>query len=637
MQMIPARTGRIRPPLVKPVPIVLLFVVILGPAAVCGVSGAGAPAIEWQKCLGGTGNDYSYSVEQTSDGGYVLGGLTYSVNGDVTGNHGLFDYWVVKLNSTGGMEWEKCLGGTWGDYLRSVCQTADGGYILGGFSFSSDGNVTDNSGQSDYWIVKLNSTGDLEWEESYGGSQYDDAYSIRQVSDGGYIVAGSTTSSNGDVTGNHGTYDFWIAKLNGGGGLSWQKCLGGSEADVAYSIRQVPGGYVVAGMSRSNDGNVTGNHGGSDFWVAEITDAGGIAWQDSYGGMANEEAFDVNLTTDGGYIVAGYTESDDGNVTGNHGGSDFWVLKLSGVGTIDWKRCFGGTGDDKAYSVAQTGDGGYVVLGYTGSMNGNVSGKHGSHDYWVVKLSPDGALEWQKCLGGSSGDFGYCIGLTDDRGFVVTGKSSSNNGNVTGNHGADDYWVVKLAEPVIIPSVSSITPDTGVRGTTVAITDLHGADFTGAPSVNLTRNGMTNISAEGVALVSPDQLTCTFSIPSGAATGQWNVVVTNPDARSGTLANGFTITDPAPAVGSITPSSGKRGKTVSVTGLNGTNFSAGAKTFLSRGTAKIRGRAVTVINETWITCSFRIPSAAATGKWDVKVTSADGQSGVKKKAFRVRA
>ena len=172
------------------------------------------PTIEWQKSLGGTGSDGATTIQQTADGGYIVAGASISTDGDVTGNHGGNDYWVVKLNSTGTITWQKCLGGTGDDFASSIQQTIDGGYIVAGYSESTNGDVTGNHGGQDYWVIKLDSTGSITWQKSLGGTSQDYAYAIQQTADGGYIVAGYTTSTDGDVTGNHGDYDYWVVKLS---------------------------------------------------------------------------------------------------------------------------------------------------------------------------------------------------------------------------------------------------------------------------------------------------------------------------------------------------------------------------------------------------------------------------------------
>jgi hypothetical protein len=404
-----------------------------------------APAIEWQKCLGGTNADYALSIQQTADGGYIVAGWTASNNGDVSGNHGNYDAWVVKLDSAGNMQWQKCLGGTSDDYAYSIQQTTDGGYIVAGYTASNNGDVSGNHGLYDYWVVKLDPAGTLQWQKCLGGTNDDQAYSIQQTADGGYMVAGVTASNNGDVSGNHGNYDAWVVKLDPAGNMQWQKCLGGTVAEYAYSIQQTAdGGYIVAGFTESNDGDVSGNHGLYDYWVVKLDPAGTLQWQKCLGGTDYDQAYSIKQTADGGYIVAGITYSNNVDVSGNHGINDVWVVKLDTSGNIQWQKCLGGTVAEYAFSIQQTADGGYMVAGNTSSNNGDVSGNHGLNDAWVVKLDTSGNIQWQKCRGGTNYDQAQSIQQTADGGYIVAGYTQSNNGDVSGNHGLYDFWVVKL-------------------------------------------------------------------------------------------------------------------------------------------------------------------------------------------------
>ncbi|MBM7560374.1 Ig-like domain-containing protein [Marinitoga litoralis] len=236
---------------------------------------------QWQKTFGGSDLDSAHSIEQTTDGGFIVAGYTKSNDGDVTGNHGLYsyDYWIIKLDENGNLEWQKTFGGSDSDSAHSIEQTTDGGFIVAGYTKSNDGDVTGNHGGADYWIIKLDSNGNLEWQKTFGGSNWDYAQSIEQTTDGGFIVAGYTWSNDGDVTGNHGlySYDYWIIKLDENGNLEWQKTFGGSDSDSAHSIEQTTdGGFIVAGSTRSYDGDVTGDKGDYDYWIIKLDESGNL-------------------------------------------------------------------------------------------------------------------------------------------------------------------------------------------------------------------------------------------------------------------------------------------------------------------------------------------------------------------------
>ena len=426
------------------------------------LASAQAPAISWQKSLGGSDYDYAYSIQQTTDGGYIVAGHGYGPY--FLGNHGYDDYWIIKLDANGTISWQKCLGGSEWDEAHSIQQTSDGGYIVAGYSYSNNGDVMGSHGGypfSDCWIVKLTANGTISWQKCLGGSERDEANSIQQTSDGGYIMAGRSYSNNGDVTGHHGSADSsdcWIVKLTANGTISWQKSLGGSYDDRAYSIQQTAdGGYIMAGHSYSNNGDVTGHHGSadsSDCWIVKLTANGTISWQKSLGGSGTDWATSIQQTVDGGYIVTGSSCSNNGDVTGNHGGYDFWIVKLDTNGDISWQKSLGGSATEVGYSIQQTADGGYIVAGYSSSNDGDVTINHGNGypDYWIVKLDANGTISWQKSLGGSYDEAASSIQQTADGGYIVAGRSSSTNGDVSGNHGNSDYWIVKLGGTTAINS-----------------------------------------------------------------------------------------------------------------------------------------------------------------------------------------
>ncbi len=479
----------------------LVFFVLL----ICNAGNAQTPFIQWQKSLGGTSFDNGVGIVHTSDSGYMMVGTTGSINGDVSGNHGPLDIWVTKLTSAGSLVWQKCFGGTSGDYGQSIQKTMDGNFIIAGSAFSSDGDVTSNHGYYDYWVLKITPTGGIIWQKTYGGSGSEFLHNIRETSDSGFIVTGSSNSTDGDVTGNHGNYDMWVVRLSPTGSLIWQKSLGGTLEDMGGAAQQTPdGGFIIAGNTASNDGNVSGNHGGDDLWVVKLSSSGSILWQKTLGGSGMEDMTDefgpgsVAVTADSGFIVAGWSNSTDGDVTGNHGSWDFWVVKLSDTGHIQWEKSFGGTADDEATCIEQTADGGYIVGGQTFSNDGDVSGNHGDYDYWLIKISDTGRLQWQKCLGGTGYSPNDCINSVHQTlggGYIIAGFSNSNDGDVTGNHGDFDAWIVKLN--CTMPHTGAITgPSVLCAGATITLAD------TAAGGVWISQSGTATVSGGVVTGIS---------------------------------------------------------------------------------------------------------------------------------------
>jgi len=362
----------------------------------------------WIVKLNGTGNIswqkfrdsfYVSSVQQTTDGGYIVAGDTGAVTPMGSGM-------VIKLDNSGNIQWEKSIGGTTGvDVPQAIQQTVDGGYIVGGYTTSYDGDATGKHGgsdtRSDYWVVKLNSAGEVQWHKCYGGSGDEYAYSIQQTVDGGYVIAGRTdTNNDGDVSGMHGVADYWVIKIDGTGNIQWLKCLGGSAGEEAYSIQQTSdGGYMVAGYTASTDGDVTNNHGITNYWVVKLDNTGNIQWQKCYGGSVYDYAFGVQQTNDGGYVIVGQGNSNDGDETGKPSyNSDCWVVKINALGNIMWQKSLGGTEADYAYvgnTIQQTTDGGFIIAATSDSDDGDITGHHGyslNNDFWIVKLAGDGAL-----------------------------------------------------------------------------------------------------------------------------------------------------------------------------------------------------------------------------------------------------
>ena len=401
--------------------------------------------------LSGSGNNepgWDRSSQQTSDGGYIVGG---SINTEVSPGHGAEDMWVIKMNPAGTIQWQKVLGGKDRDEGFSTQQTTDDGYILIGSTDSSNtGDVGSNHGKSDIWVVKLNPAGDIEWQRVLGGAGFETGRSIGQTTDGGYILIGSTdSSSTGDVGPNHGGSDIWVVKLNPGGGIQWQQVLGGADYDAGRSIDQTTdGGYILAGNTESSDtGNVGPNHGGSDIWVVKLNTAGDIQWQQVLGGSDREESFSIHRTSDAGSILTGTTDSDNsGDVGPTHGGTDAWVVKLNPAGAIQWQRTLGGNGFETGRSIEQTSDEGSILTGSTDSDNtGNVGSNPGGSAVWVVRLNPAGDIQWEKVRGGNGFEAGRSIAQTSDDGYILAGITDSDDtGDVGPNHDGSVLWVVKL-------------------------------------------------------------------------------------------------------------------------------------------------------------------------------------------------
>lgn len=396
--------------------------------------------------------EYIGNVRQTADGGYILIGTSMSNDFDVGGNYGEEDFWVVKLDAAGSMDWEKHYGGSLDDWAQDIIGTSDGGYIMVGWTESFDHDVSANYGGEDYWVVKLDVSGNIEWEQNYGGSANDVGRAIRQTNDGGYIVAGYSSSNDHDVSDNYGSSDLWLVKIDSTGNIEWEQNYGGLAAEKIYfSPLEITsdGGYIIAGSSLTHDHkDIPNNYGEWDYWAIKVDASGAIEWSQTFGGNESDYCRAVTQTANGGYILSGNTLSHSDDVSNYYGNSDYWVVKLDADGNMEWESNYGTSGLDIGTQVIQTPDGNYKVMGWAGPADHDMSTCNGISDYWLLNLSPNGSIISERNFGGSSFDEGVTLSQTSDGGFIVGGHAQSSDQDVSGNNGLLDFWVLKLDKSV---------------------------------------------------------------------------------------------------------------------------------------------------------------------------------------------
>ncbi len=400
------------------------------------------------------------SIQQTTDGGYILGGTSNStISGDKTENGLGYDYWIVKIDGSGNIQWDKTIGGSNSEYLYSIIQTADGGYFLGGISSSNiSGDKTENClGSFDYWVVKTNSNGIIQWQNTIGGTEPDYLLSVSQTADGGYILGGYSPSNiSADKTENSfGVRDYWIVKLDSVGNLQWENTIGGNWDDFFGNIAQTTdGGYILGGTSDSgmNGDKAESTMGGTDYWILKIDATGNIQWQNTIGGNVSDRFSSIEQTTDGGYFIGGLSRSPiSGDKSDSSKGSDdYWIVKTNSLGNILWQNTIGGDSIDELTTSLQTADGGFVLGGKTlSNFSGDkVENSYGDYDYWIIKTGSSGNIQWQNTIGGDGWDYLTAIEQTADGGYILGGTSASNfSGEKTENClGFYDYWIVKLTD-----------------------------------------------------------------------------------------------------------------------------------------------------------------------------------------------
>jgi len=361
------------------------------------------PSDEWTMTYGGLLEDGAEYVQPTNDNGYIITGYTYSYS------NGESDLWLIKTDSEGNMIWNKSFGGSSWDHGFSVRQTIDNGYIIVGYTLSY------GAGDEDVWLIKTDSSGNKIWDKTFGGSGFDEGREIQVTKEGGYIIIG-TTKSYGS-----GDNDFWLIKTDSYGNKLWNKTFGGDYDDYGYSVHQTSsGGYILTGYTTSKGA------GSGDVWLVRTDVNGKKLWDKTFGGNGWDRGRSVRQTTDGGYIIAGSTFS--------YGvGGDIWILKTDISGTLEWQMNRGQLGEDRGRSVRQTSDQGYIITGF------RYSATQQSNDLWLIKLDKDGNRHWNTTISGDDWDRGICVEQTSDNGFIIAGYTKSYG------EGDRNAWLVKTA------------------------------------------------------------------------------------------------------------------------------------------------------------------------------------------------
>lgn len=444
-----------------------------------------AQDILWEKSYGGKHAEYLFDVIPTPDYGFILAGssLSKKTGNKTEDNRGDLDYWVWKMDEKGELDWQKSLGGSGQDLLRCIKLTSDGGFILGGQSSSvKDGDKsTLHLGGDDLWIVKLNPKGQIEWQLTLGGSGQEILHCITPTTDGGYILGASSSSnitdedlsqSTGEVskkekiilkdTNSFGNLDYWIVKIDGNGELQWQQSFGGIYTDILKTIIEIPkGGYIVGGYSNSPEANVlkTGTgipksekcYGLGDYWVISLDKQGKVLWEKVYGGEEEDKLQAMLITSDNHLLIGGNSNS---NTTGNKDisngkGADFWLLETDINGAIIWQRTYDTGKRDVLTSVIRNNDGTLILGGYaqsevTGTKNID---KEDVNDYILLKAKANGEEIWKRTVGSNGKDV-LKMGIeTRDGGYLLCGTSSGKpSRDKESGVGRNDFWVVKLLD-----------------------------------------------------------------------------------------------------------------------------------------------------------------------------------------------
>lgn len=375
-------------------------------------------------------------------------------------HYGGGDYWLAKLDARGNVLWDRSFGGSEGEILTSPgVATSDGGFLMGGSSSSGvSGNKTSPSyGMHDVWLVNVNATGNKVWEQSYGGSNWEGFNDAIEV-EGGFLVAAYSMSgiSGNKTTASYGQNDFWVIRLDSTGNKLWERSFGGNGNDVIYNLIPTPdGNFLLCGESSSPpSGNKTSpRHGQADFWLVKIDPNGNKLWDKSYGGNSFDIAARIVPAGDGGFILGGASSSPiSGNKsTAGFGQHDFWLIKVDADGSIMWEHVYGSPARESMTSLAPAGDGGFLLIGQLSGTDSATAGNrtapiYGSFDFWVIKVDANGTMLWDQSFGGTEFEGPYNLTSAPDGGVLIAGQSSSDiSGNKsTAGYGESDAWVIKL-------------------------------------------------------------------------------------------------------------------------------------------------------------------------------------------------
>ena len=402
--------------------------------------------------IGGSKNDAFNAVTKTIDDGYITAGYTQSNDGDIISKANIsFDFLVSKFSSENILEWQKHFGGSKDDKALDIIQTLGGDFIILGSSESSDLDVSENAGSKDFWLVKFSNNGILLWEKSFGFLGEDYGTTLLETKDGGFLITGvlDVSASNGQGNAkstiiNHAGGDYWVLKTNHLGALEWSRYFGGSFTEIPLGIVETDNhNYIIVGSSDSNDFNISNNKGSYDFWMTKIATDGSLLLEKTFGGSEIDEASAIIAANDGSFIIVGNTRSADKDVSKNNGAADIWILKVSKEGNLIWEKTIGGSSFEVAKAIYNTQDNGFLIAGSSRSLDNGFQNK-GQNDALILKINENGNLLWQKTFGGSEIDFLYDVVELNNKTVIAVGESNSEDGDIPENKGFSDGLIIQI-------------------------------------------------------------------------------------------------------------------------------------------------------------------------------------------------
>ena len=412
--------------------------------------------LAWVETFGGSGIDQATAVVTTEDGAYMVVGSTYSNDGHFAGLKSTTDadYFLMRVRPDGGVDWTKVYGGDDDELATGITKTSDGGYVLVGYSRSDNCFTGSNGGFHDYYILKVDAQGNEIWCQNFGYPGSDQAQNIIETREGDLMVTGFFDVSASGGQGNddrenagtlHGVGEYWGIKLDADGQFFWKRYFGGSNNDRSYNVMQTnDGGFVLIGSSESDDFDITDSKGSYDYWAVKLSAEGDLEWTRSFGGSEIDIAYDIATTIDGNFLIVGDARSNDQDVSTNYGNADIWLVAIDPQGNLIWEKSLGGSMFDSAKDLLPMNDNLYCVTGSSRSNDVDVTTNNGENDAWTVVVDAQGTIIFEGAIGGSSLDFSEGAAQGVDGALLIVGNTESNDGDIIQNLGYKDILIYKI-------------------------------------------------------------------------------------------------------------------------------------------------------------------------------------------------
>jgi hypothetical protein len=389
---------------------------------------SGQFSLEFSKVYGGSEIDEGYAIDVDNETGLlIIGGRSFSSDSYLYENQGGSDAWLMQMTPEGDTLWTQSYGGDNNDGLNAI-RYANNGVITGFGTTWSDGtgDIPEYPGQVGAWLMSTDPVGNLDLSIVFSGNLGEEGIDFSVLSNGyGLLVNSNSPELEGST--NHGGFDFWVARVNTIGTIEWSKFMGGSGIEIPKRILRVTGGFVIVGSTASDDGDVTENAGGYDYWVVRTNLEGDILWQKTFGGSGDDIAYDAEILPDGSIVVLGESNSTDGDRGEAYGNDDVWLVRIDDNGTLLWERSYGGSNFDSGRRIKRVGNYHLLISAQSRSSDGHLTGNKGRQDLWMLYLNLFGDPVQQMNYGGSMDDFGEEFVATEDSVVVGDGRSQSEN------------------------------------------------------------------------------------------------------------------------------------------------------------------------------------------------------------------